>query len=130
MCYSCYIKSVLLLPEGKLVYVKEGKVETGAYGGEEEKEVEDKKLCVACACVRVLTCIISSTLLARPKRTGPDLTSHEFYHNHQTSTNMLIIHLITATPSVAFLCSRPHICIFLGSYRKKQPGSVDHCNPL
>ncbi len=43
---------------------------------------------------------------------------------------MLIVHLISSTPSVACLCSRLYIYIFLGSYRERHPGSVGHVTAL
>lgn len=39
---------------------------------------------------------------------------------------MLIVHLISSTPSVAFLCSGPYIYIFLQSYRRKQADLWPH----
>lgn len=58
-----------------------------------------------CSCSRQF----ASNQLSRPNQTWPDLTSYEYCHYHQTEVDMLIVHLISATPSVAFLASRLHL---------------------
>lgn len=97
-------------------------------GAKKKKKVERKKRekrvgraeRAIFVCWRVLLIFpsvrIRSTVLTRPNQTCADLTSHQYCHYHQTEADMLIVYLISATPSVAFLPSTLHISISLQFY--------------